>query len=56
VLALVFTSNDGTRTAGNDANPPATTGQAPKMAPPGIPVTPGESPSTTGQGGQQRQQ
>jgi hypothetical protein len=56
VLALVFTSNDGTRTAGNDANPPATTGMAPKTAPPGIPVTPGESPSTTGQGGQQRQQ
>ena len=32
ILALVFTSNEGTRTAGNDADPPATTGMAPRTA------------------------
>ena len=56
VLALVFTSSEGTNTARNDVNPPATTGQAPKSAPPAIPVTPGQPPSTTGQGGERRQQ
>src|SRR3954463_5137016 len=56
VLALVFTSSESTNTARNDVNPPATTGLAtPKSAPPAIPVTPGETPSTTGQGGQPRQ-
>jgi hypothetical protein len=43
VLALVFGSGDGTRTARNDAgNPPATTGAPPPPAP--------QPPSTTGQG------
>ena len=56
VLALVFTSSEGNKTARNDINPPAITGMAPKAAPPAIPVTPGESPSTTGKGGPLRQQ
>jgi hypothetical protein len=56
VLALVFTSSEGNRIARDDANPPATTGMAPKTAPPAIPVRPGDAPSTTGQGNQQRQQ
>jgi hypothetical protein len=54
VLALVFTSSEGTNTARNDANPPATTGMAPKTAPPAVPASPGQSPSTTGQGGQRQ--
>ena len=42
VLALVFNSGEGTRTASTDAsNPPATTGQAPPVR-----TTP---PATTGQ-------
>ncbi len=52
VLALVFASSEGTRTARNDVNPPATTGMAPKTAPPAITVPP-QTPSTTGQGEQQ---
>jgi hypothetical protein len=55
VLALVFTSSEGNKTARNDVNPPATTGMAPKSAPPAIAVTPGDTPSTTGQSGPQRQ-
>jgi hypothetical protein len=55
VLALVFAGGDGTRTARNDVNPPATTGMAPRTAPPAITVPPAETPATTGQGGQQRQ-
>jgi len=50
ILALVFTSSDGTRTARNDANPPATTGMAPRTAPPAIAVPPAQqTPSTTGE-------
>ena len=56
ILALVFTSSEGNRTAHNDTNPPATTGMAPKTAPPAIPAQPSDTPSTTGQAGQQRQQ
>ncbi len=52
LLALVFTSNESTRVAREDANPPATTGMAPKTAPPAIAVPPAaETPATTGQGG-----
>jgi hypothetical protein len=56
ILALVFSSSESTRTARDDASPPATTGLAPKTAPPAIAVPPAETPSTTGQGGQQRGQ
>jgi hypothetical protein len=52
ILALVFTSSDATRTASNDGTPPATTGMAPKTAPPAISVAPRETPSTTGQSSQ----
>jgi hypothetical protein len=46
----VFTSNDGTKTASNEGNPPATTGMAPKTAPPAITVPPRtDTPSTSGQ-------
>jgi hypothetical protein len=41
ILALVFTGGDANRTAGTDASPPATTGQAPRTAPPAVPVPPG---------------
>jgi hypothetical protein len=44
LLALVFTSGDNTRTARNDANPPATTGMG--MAPP--PAPPAGAPATSG--------
>jgi hypothetical protein len=56
LLALVFASNDGTRTARDDMTPPATTGMAPKTAPPAITVPPSETPSTTGRGGTERRQ
>ena len=57
LLALVFASGDGTQTARNDSmSPPATTGMAPKTAPPAVTVPPSDMPSTTGQGGGQRQQ
>jgi hypothetical protein len=49
LLALIFTSSEGTRTAREDINPPATTGMAPKTAPPAIAVPPGQTPSTSGQ-------
>ena len=52
ILALVFSGGEGTRTAREDANPPATTGMAPKTAPPTAVVPPGPPPATTGQGGQ----
>ena len=52
VRALVFAGGEGSRTAREDANPSATTGMAPKTAPPAVPAPP----STTGQGGQQRGQ
>jgi hypothetical protein len=50
ILALVFTSSEGNRTAGNDTSPPVTTGAGPKTAPPAITVPPGRSPSTSGGG------
>ena len=55
VLALVFTSGDTNRTASNEPNPPATTGMAPRTAPPlaTIPpattTPPAQTPSTSGQ-------
>ena len=52
VLALVFNSGDGTRTASTDvSNPPATTGMAPpaRTTPPGMAPAP-QLPETTGQG------
>jgi hypothetical protein len=50
ILALVFTSNESTNTANNEGNPPATTGMAPKTAPPAITVPPRtDTPSTSGQ-------
>jgi len=53
----VFAGGDGTQTARDDtASPPATTGMAPKTAPPAVTVPPSDMPSTTGQGGGQRQQ
>jgi hypothetical protein len=55
ILALVFAGGESTRAARNDVTPPATTGMAPKTAPPAIAVPPAEAPATTGQGGQQRQ-
>jgi hypothetical protein len=48
MLALVFTSSEGTRTANNEAGSPAAT----TTAPPAITVPP---PETTGQGGQRGQ-
>jgi len=51
ILALVFTSSEGTRTAREDVNPPATTGMGSPTAPPAVTVPPGRMPSTTGQGG-----
>jgi hypothetical protein len=55
VLALIFSSGRNTETASNQANPPATTGMAPKTAPlatmpPPASAPPVEAPSTTGQG------
>jgi hypothetical protein len=52
VLALVFNSGDGTRTASTDvSNPPATTGMAPpaRTTPPAMAPAP-EPSETTGQG------
>jgi hypothetical protein len=48
MLALVFTSSEGTRTANNEAGSPAATTTAPSA----ITVPP---PETTGQGGQRGQ-
>jgi hypothetical protein len=53
ILALVFAGGESTRTAREDSNPPATTGMAPRTAPPTVAVPPGQPPSTTGQSGQQ---
>jgi hypothetical protein len=50
MLALVFTSSEGTRTANTEASPPVAT--APTTVPPAITVPPAE---TTGQGGQRGQ-
>src|SRR5262245_57085893 len=47
ILALVF-GGEGTRTAREDASPPATTGVAPRTAPPAVAVPPAQPPSTTG--------
>ena len=48
---IVFTSIESNRTASNETNPPATTGMAPRTAPPMVPVAPPpQSPSTTGGG------
>ena len=56
LLALVFASGDGTQTTRNDTmSPPATTGMAPKTAPPAVTVPPSDTPSTTGEGGQRQQ-
>jgi hypothetical protein len=56
ILALVFASGEGSKTARDDINPPpATTGMAPMTAPPAIAVPPDQAPSTTGQGGQRSQ-
>ena len=50
ILALVFTTNEGSKTASNEGTPPATTGMAPKTAPPAVTVPPRtDTPSTTGQ-------
>jgi len=50
LLALIFTASEGTRTASNtDTGAPATTGMAPRSAPPAIAVPPAPAPSTTGQ-------
>jgi len=40
ILALVFTSSETTRTARTDAEQPATTGMAPRPAPPAVPIQP----------------
>ena len=50
MLALLFISSEGTRTANNETIPPAAT--APATVPPAITVPPAE---TTGQGGQRGQ-
>jgi hypothetical protein len=56
ILALVFAGGESTRTAREDASPPATTGMAPRTAPPAVAVPPAaQTPSTTGQGGQRGQ-
>jgi len=47
ILVLVFGSLESTRTARENTSPPATTGMAPRTAPPTVPS--GEPPSTTGQ-------
>jgi hypothetical protein len=49
MLALMFAGGDGTRTARQDTRPPATTGMAPRTAPPAVAVPPGQPPETTGQ-------
>ena len=49
ILALMFAGGEGTRTAREDANPPATTGMAPRTAPPAVAVPPAQPPATTGQ-------
>ena len=40
ILALVFAGGESTRTAREDANPAATTGMAPRTAPPAVAVPP----------------
>ena len=52
ILVLVFAGGEGTRTAREDANPPATTGMAPRTTPPVVAVPPGQPPATSGQSGQ----
>jgi hypothetical protein len=55
LMALVFASSEGTRTAMDDgASPPATTGMAPRTAPPAVTVAPSDT--TTGRGGEQQRQ
>jgi hypothetical protein len=55
VLALVFTSGNTNKTAIDESSPPATTGMAPRTAPPLATVPPArtmpstQTPSTTGQ-------
>jgi hypothetical protein len=56
ILALVFAGGESSKTARNEASQPATTGMAPRAAPPAIPAPPPGTPSTTGQSGQQRGQ
>ena len=52
ILALVFAGGENTRTAREDASPPATTGMAPRTTPPTVAVPPGPPPATNGQSGQ----
>jgi hypothetical protein len=47
ILALGFAGGENTRTAREDASPPATTGMAPRTAPPPVTVPPAQPPSTT---------
>ena len=49
ILALVFAGGESTRTAREDANAPATTGMAPRTAPPAVAIPPAQPPSTAGQ-------
>src|SRR5262245_12807355 len=42
ILALVFAGGESTRTAREDASPPATTGMAPRTAPPAVTVPPAQ--------------
>jgi hypothetical protein len=52
ILALVFAGGENTRTAREDASPPATTGMAPRTTPPTVAVPSGPPPATNGQSGQ----
>jgi hypothetical protein len=57
LMALVFAGNEGTRIANDEStSPPATTGMAPRTAPPAVTVPPSDTPSTTGRGGEQQRQ
>ena len=51
ILVLVFAGGENTRTAREDASPPATTGMAPRTTPT-VAVPPGPPPATNGQSGQ----
>src|SRR5262249_11672830 len=49
MLPLVSAGGESPRTEREDASPPATTGMAPRTAPPAVTVPPAQPPSTTGQ-------
>lgn len=53
ILALVFAGGNNTRIAREDTSPPATTGMAPRTAPPAVAVPPGQPSAPSGQSGQQ---